>query len=73
MTNSIREIAANYDIDEADVSRFIPLAFLAPDIVEAIVAGKQLIDLTAERLKRIGQLPHCWHVNARVKVHHWPE
>lgn len=57
---SVREIAKKYSVDEGDVSRFMPLAFLAPDIVETIVSGKQPIDLTAERLKRIGQLPHCW-------------
>ena len=57
---SVREIARQEDIDEGDVSRFLPLAFLAPDIVQAILAGKQPPELTAERLKRLRFLPHEW-------------
>ncbi len=38
----------------------ISLAFLAPDIVEAIVAGHQPIELTAARLKRVRDLPVSW-------------
>ncbi|NKB48598.1 MAG: hypothetical protein GKS02_04440 [Alphaproteobacteria bacterium] len=36
------------------------LAFLAPDITEAILAGRQPVELTAHRLKRIGALPLEW-------------
>ncbi len=57
---SVREIARQEDIDEGDVSRFLPLAFLAPDTVQAILAGKQPPELTAERLKRLRFLPHGW-------------
>ena len=57
---SIREIARQEDIDEGDVSRFLPLAFLAPDIVEAIFAGNQPPEMTAEKLKRLRFLPHGW-------------
>jgi len=57
---SIREIARKEGFDEGDVSRFMPLAFLAPDIVETILAGKQPLELTAERLKRLRFLPHSW-------------
>ena len=58
---TIREIARREGVDEGDVSRFLPLAFLAPDIVEAILAGKHPPDLTAERLKRLPVLPHDWN------------
>ena len=33
---------------------------LAPDIVEAILAGRQPVELTVSRLKRIGDLPVSW-------------
>jgi site-specific DNA recombinase len=38
----------------------LPLAFLAPDIVEAIAAGRQPPDLTAYRLIRAVELPIAW-------------
>ena len=47
-------------VDEGDVSRMIGFAFLAPDIVEAIVHGRQPIELTAEKLKRQQNLPSAW-------------
>ena len=57
---TVREIARLENLDEGDVSRFLPLAFLAPDIVEAILSGRQPVGLTAERLKRLRKLPRCW-------------
>lgn len=39
----------------------MPLAFLAPDIVEAIAAGRQPADLTAETLIRHVDLPFDWN------------
>jgi hypothetical protein len=38
----------------------LPLAFLAPDIVEAILEGRQPIELTAARMMRIRDLPLSW-------------
>ncbi len=38
----------------------MPLAFLAPDIVEAILAGTQPVDLTAETLIKHTELPQAW-------------
>lgn len=43
-TIKVREIARDEGMDEGDVSRFLPLAFLAPDIVEAILAGRQPVE-----------------------------
>ena len=57
---SVREIARQENFSEGDVSRFLPLAFLAPDIVEAIVAGKQPPEMTAGKLKRLRFLAHDW-------------
>ena len=38
----------------------MPLAFLAPDIVAAILSGTQPVDLTAERLTKRVDLPLGW-------------
>jgi len=63
---TIREIASHEAMDEGDVSRFLPLAFLAPDIVEAILAGRQPCELTTEKLKRLPRLPHAWDQQRRL-------
>ncbi len=56
----VRELAEDTGLDTGDASRFLPLAFLAPDIVEVIVNGRQPVDLTSEMLKRIRSLPPDW-------------
>jgi hypothetical protein len=43
----------------------LPLAFLAPDIVEAILQGRQPVELTALRLKRT-RLPLSWVEQRRL-------
>ena len=58
--NSVRDIAKQVGVDENDVSRFLPLAFLAPHIVETILAGKQPPELTVGKLKRLKSLPVSW-------------
>jgi site-specific DNA recombinase len=58
--STVREIAREESMDEGDVSRFLPLAFLAPDIIESILSGKQPIELTPEKLKRLRMLPTSW-------------
>jgi site-specific DNA recombinase len=57
---SVRDLARLHDRDAGDISRTLPLAFLTPDIVEAILGGRQPIDLTPRRLKRMGALPCRW-------------
>jgi hypothetical protein len=37
-----------------------PLAFLAPDIVDAVAAGRQPANMTAHRLIRSMELPIGW-------------
>ena len=56
---SVRELARRYNRDKGEVSRTLPLAFLAPDIVEAILQGRQPVELTPHRLKRSGP-PMRW-------------
>ena len=57
---SIREIAQAEGIDGGDVSRFLPLTFLAPEIVEALTNGRQGVKLTAEKLRQILPIPCSW-------------
>ena len=44
----------------------LPLGMLAPDIVEAILAGHHPPELTASRLKRLRHLPTSWDEQRRV-------
>jgi len=57
---SVHDLAARHGVHWADVSRTLPLAFLAPDIVEAILIGCQPVDLTVTRLRRMQNLPTSW-------------
>ena len=57
---SLSQVATRNDTDLSDVSRLLPLAFLAPSITEAILSGTQPDHLTAQRLSRIANLPLSW-------------
>ena len=58
--STVRALSQQVGVLEYEVSRVLPLAYLAPDIVEAILEGRQPIELTANKLKRIGSLPRAW-------------
>ncbi|NNE24274.1 MAG: hypothetical protein HKN11_16870 [Rhizobiales bacterium] len=59
-SENVREIDKRERIDEGDVSRMMSFAFLAPDIVEAIVDGRHPVEPTAEQLKQSGSKPLPW-------------
>ncbi len=59
-TPSITELAVCENEDRNEISRRLPLAFLAPDVVEKILKGIQPVDLTVEKLRRLGSLPYRW-------------
>lgn len=63
---SVREIAKEERVTGSYVSRVLRLAFLAPDIVEAILDGRHPVDLTAERLLVHQDLPWDWREQRRV-------
>ena len=59
-TASIREIGKREGVYDSSVKRVIPLALLAPEIVQSISDGSQPATLTAEVLKRNASLPLEW-------------
>ncbi len=58
--NSIADIATRDQVDRNEISRLLPIAFLAPDLIEKILKGDHPISLTANRLKRMSNLPMDW-------------
>lgn len=63
---SINGIAREQGLAANEISRILPLAFLAPDIVEAIIAGKQPPELTAKQLKRFDCMPLDWQQQRQI-------
>jgi hypothetical protein len=57
---SMEEIASRNGISQRAIARLIDLAFLAPDIVDAIVTGRQPVNLTANVLIR-AKHQRLWH------------
>ena len=57
---SINAIAARETMPACEVSRQLPLAFLSPSIVRAIIAGQQPAEVTAKYLRRCQDLPLDW-------------
>ena len=56
---SSTEIAAEFGVDRADVGRTLPLAFLAPRLVDQILTGRQSPLISARNLAR-AELPLLW-------------
>jgi hypothetical protein len=57
---SVDELARREGIDRRSVRRLIPLGFLSPRVVEAIVEGRQPPDLSVVGLTRRIDLPLLW-------------
>lgn len=64
--SSMAELASREAVDERYVRRLLPLAFLAPEIIEAIVKGAHPADLTAKKLIRRTALPLDWRIQKQV-------
>jgi site-specific DNA recombinase len=52
--------------DKAHLTRLARLSYLAPDIVSAIVDGRQPADLCARHLLRTASLPICWQAQREL-------
>jgi site-specific DNA recombinase len=63
---STKQIAAREGVSDSYVRHLVPLALLAPAIVESICAGRQSVCLSAERLKTQAGLPIEWDAQQRL-------
>jgi len=63
---STSQLSLEEGVDDRYVRRILPLAFLAPDIVQAIITGRQPADLTAKKLIRTIDLPLDWQTQKQI-------
>ncbi|MGA7869346.1 MAG: recombinase family protein [Candidatus Binatus sp.] len=63
---STTQIAAREGVSDSYVRHLVPLALLAPSIVESICAGRQSVCLSAERLKTQASVPIEWDAQQRL-------
>ncbi|MEX6634568.1 recombinase family protein [Hyphococcus lacteus] len=63
---ALKDIAKEANTDISDVSKQMRLAFLAPDIVRALLDGTTSDDWTPERLRRLADLPLTWSEQRRL-------
>ena len=54
-------LAQQEGVSRSYFTRLLRLSYLAPDITEAILDGRQPRDLTAEKLLAHSRLPLAWH------------
>jgi hypothetical protein len=54
-------LAKRLGVSPSDFTRLVRLSYLAPDITEAILGGRQPRDLTADKLLTHSRLPLTWH------------
>ena len=59
---SIKEIAEAEHLNQSHVTRMVNKAFLAPDIIRAILNGSQPAQLTLKHLKQLRTLPNDWNM-----------
>jgi hypothetical protein len=57
---TISNLAAANGVNASYFTRVLRLAYLAPDIIEAIIEGRQPPELTANKLVRVKNLPIDW-------------
>jgi site-specific DNA recombinase len=64
--SSTKQIAAREGVSDSYVRHLVPLALLAPSVVESICAGRQGVCLSAERLKTQVGVPIEWDAQQRL-------
>jgi hypothetical protein len=58
---SFAALAKREGVSPSYFTRLVRLSYLAPDITQAILDGRQPRDLTAEKLLAHSRLPLAWH------------
>ena len=61
-----KQVAARFNVHPEDVSRLLPLAFLSPKIIDAILQGREPVDLSVRHLARAIDLPIAWSDQAEL-------
>jgi site-specific DNA recombinase len=64
--SSTKQVASREGVSDSYVRHMVPLALLAPAIVESICAGRQSVCLSAERLKVLAGVPIEWDAQKRL-------
>ena len=59
-------LAKQEGVSRSYFTRLVRLSYLAPDITQAILDGRQPRDLTAEKLLAHSRLPLAWHEQRTV-------
>jgi site-specific DNA recombinase len=62
---SLQTLAKRGGITRRYIRRLVGLAFLGPELVEAILQGRQAVELTATRLTKL-DLPLDWTEQRRL-------
>jgi hypothetical protein len=57
---TISNLASANGVNASYFTRVLRIAYLAPDIIEAIIEGRQPPELTANKLVRVKNLPIVW-------------
>jgi site-specific DNA recombinase len=65
--DSVEAMSGRLGMNKCRLSSLIRLSYLAPDIVRALLEGRQPIELTPIRLLRLSKdLPHDWSEQRHV-------
>ena len=61
---SVRQLAARQNLSHRYINRLLPLAWLAPEVVEAIIDGTQLPEVSLDQLTT--EFPIDWAEQRRL-------
>ena len=67
---TVTEVARRHNVDKSYVTRVVRANFLAPTVVDQILAGAHPAGLDAKRLLALTDLPHCWEDQKRELLTH---
>ena len=65
---TVSALARGQQMTSSYASRVVRLNFLAPKVVEALVTGKQPIDLDAKKLLDLRDLPLSWKEQEKLLI-----